>query len=152
MKSIITALGLVALVALPTSAYAADYNWNGISSPYEWGDNSNWPGVMGYPDDSADTATITTQGSGWPVLENSYCIYNLTMTSASSLDLDSNTLTVVNEASFNSTNNTTAITITDSSTGGYLNTCTLRIRGDTNGSKVSVTDCTVQTGSCDCPE
>jgi len=55
----------------------------------------NWNQFAGYPDDSGDTATITTQGNGWPVLDDDYCIGSpLSMDNDAELDMNDYTLKV----------------------------------------------------------
>ncbi len=99
MKPIATALGICALFLVPSAALAEGYIWDGDHNYNDlWSVAVNWVPDAGHPDDSGDTATISSTTGGWPDLDEDYTsagsddIGALTMGGIADLDVVTYTL------------------------------------------------------------
>jgi hypothetical protein len=70
MKPIITALGIVVMLLLSSTANGqSDFTWTGEGATASWSDTDNWDPDSSYPGAAAgDTATIYGSPARWPVL------------------------------------------------------------------------------------
>lgn len=133
MKSFVTALAICALLMTSGTAYAVDYNWVGDEGDAAWCNmDGNW-NQAGCPDDSGDTATITSKTTRWPQLDNNYTVSNgnrniddLTMGGANT-DLDVNSYTL--ECDVFTVNSGSSITISNSSSGGGITAASFVVNG-----------------------
>jgi len=144
MKPLLTALAICAFL-LPVAALATSFIWDGDSGlDGYWSTEDNWTANSGYPDDSSDTATITSTTGDWPVLDQDYTsmysrnIDDLTMGGSADLDTSSYTL----QCDVFTVNSSSTVTISNSSSGGGVTASSIVING---GSTLSVSGVTVQT-------
>jgi hypothetical protein len=136
MKRIATTLGACLLLA-STGAYAAAFDWLGDGTDGGWCTVDSWE-QAGCPDDSADTATISSKETYWPTLNDDYCIGGLTMSNSSQLTTGNNTLSV--DGTFTVSSSST-VSISGSG-GGIVEAESVVINGN---STLTATNCTIRT-------